>query len=97
MGLAADIRFSAFNVSTTPVIPGVVKLIGADKVKGEGGKDEYYLGQIEVTPEGKKKLGSLAVQPGMQADVIIKTGERSFVSYFMKPITDRFARALKEQ
>jgi protease secretion system membrane fusion protein len=98
VGLDADMRFSAFNVSTTPVIPGRVKVIGADKIKAEGGgAEEYYLAQIEVSAEGKKLLGSLALQPGMPVDVIVKTGERSFFSYFVKPITDRFARAMKEQ
>ena len=59
---------------------------------------EHYLAQVEATPEGKKLLESLAllVQPGMQVSVIIKTGERSFMSYFLKPISDQLARALKE-
>ena len=98
VGLEADMRFSAFSASTTPVIPGKVKVIGADKIKpeGGGGQEEYYLAQIEVTAEGNKLLEALTLQPGMPVDVIVKTGERSFISYFVKPITDRFARALKE-
>ncbi len=99
VGLAADMRFSAFNLTTTPVIPGRVKVIGADKIKPDGGspQDEYYLAQIEVTADGGKLLGALVLQPGMPVDVIVKTGERNFLSYFVKPITDRFAIALKEQ
>jgi membrane fusion protein, protease secretion system len=95
--MEADMRFTAFHMTTTPVIPGVVKLVGADRVKPEGDGEEHFLAQVEVTPEGRKLLGSLAVHPGMPVDVIIKAGERTFVSYFVKPITDRFARALKEQ
>lgn len=99
IGLEADLRFTAFNQTTTPVIPGRVKVLGADKIKpeGGGGQDEYYLAQIEVTAEGLKKLEGLTLQPGMPVDVIVKTGERSFFSYFVKPVSDRFARALKEQ
>jgi protease secretion system membrane fusion protein len=97
VGLQADLRFTAFNLNTTPIVPGLVTLVGADKIKPEGSQDEVYLSQIQVTPEGKKMLGSLAVQPGMPVDVMIKTGERSFMSYIVKPITDRFAWALKEQ
>lgn len=52
--------------------------------------------QAEITAEGKKLLGSLSVQPGMPVDMIIKSGKRDFVSYSMKPITDQFARTLKE-
>ena len=98
VGLDSDMRFTAFNLTSTPVIPGRVKVIGADKVKSDtAGGEEYYLAQIELTDKGAKLLGSLALQPGMPVDVIIKTGERNFFSYFVKPITDRFAFALKEQ
>lgn len=96
-GLEADLRFTAFNMRTTPVVPGRVIVVGADRIKPDGSQDEYYLAQVEVTPEGAKMLRSLAVQPGMPVDVIVKTGERSFMDYLAKPITDRFAHALKEQ
>lgn len=95
-GMEADLHFTAFNVRTTPVIPGRVKLVGVDKVKYENSPDEYYLAQVEVTSEGRKLLGSLVVQPGMPVDVIIKAGERSFVSYLLKPLMDQFSKALKE-
>jgi protease secretion system membrane fusion protein len=90
-------RFTAFNQRTTPVIPGRVKLVGADRLKYTGSQEEYYLAQIEVTPAGRALLAAHAIQPGMPADVIIKTGERTLVDYVLKPITDRFAKALKEQ
>jgi membrane fusion protein, protease secretion system len=95
-GLPADLRFTAFPLATTPVIEGVVTLVGADKIK-EGAEEEYYLCQVQVTPEGQRKLGDLKVQAGMPVDVIVKMGERTFMSYIVKPITDRFARALLER
>ena len=98
VGLPADLRFSAFNVTTTPVIPGTVKLIGADRLPPAPPQrpNEYYLAQIETTEEGALLLGDKTIQPGMPVDVIIKTGERTFLSYLLKPISDRFARSFKE-
>lgn len=96
VGLEADLRFSAFNVTTTPVVPGVLKLIGADKVQPDGKSEPYYLAQIETTQKTMALLGDKVIQPGMPVEVIIKTGERSFMSYLLKPITDRFARSFKE-
>ncbi len=97
VGMEANLRFSTAHARRlTPIVPGQVKLIGADKIKYPDSPDEYFLAQIEVTPEGRKLLAPLIVQPGMQVDVIIKTGERSFVSYILKPLTDQFAKALKE-
>jgi len=52
--------------------------------------------QAGITAEGKKLLASLSVQAGMPVYMIIKSGKRDFVGYFMKPITGQFARTLKE-
>jgi protease secretion system membrane fusion protein len=50
---------------------------------------------VETTPEGIAMLAGLKVQPGMSVDVVIKAGERSFMSYLLKPLSDRMARAFK--
>jgi protease secretion system membrane fusion protein len=101
VGLQADIRFTAFSSATTPVVEGKVLTVGADRIPlpnampGET-NSEYFLAIVRPTPEGLAKLGALEIQPGMPADVIIKTGERSFMSYFAKPLTDRLAKAFKD-
>lgn len=96
VGLSTDLRFSAFNQNTTPVVPGVVKLVGADKLTAPSGGTEYYLAQVEVTPEALKLLDKHRIQPGMPVEVIVKTGERSFMAYLLKPLTDRLARSFKD-
>lgn len=101
VGLDADMRFTAFNLITTPVIPGKVLLVGADKLLKQPDDDpitppEYYVAQVETTREGYTLLGDKLVQPGMPVSVIIKTGERPFASYVLKPITDRLSTAFKE-
>ena len=98
VGQLADLRFSSFNVNTTPVISGRVIMVGADKMPATPGgpQGEFYLAKVEATKEGLEELGKLTIQPGMPADVIFKTGERTFLSYLFKPITDRFAKAFKD-
>jgi protease secretion system membrane fusion protein len=97
VGMPTDMRFTAFNQVTTPVIPGIMTVVGADKEPGTNPNEgEYYLGQVETTKEGLELLGSLKVQPGMPVDVIIKAGERSFMSYLLKPLSDKTARAFKD-
>ena len=98
VGLSADMRFSAFEQRTTPVVPGKVLLVGADKLPAtptSGG--EFYLAHVEATPEGLALLGKHRIQPGMPVEVIVKTGERSFMNYLIKPLTDRFIRSFKEE
>ncbi len=96
-GLPADLRFVSFNQSTTPVVEGVVQVVGADKEPVLNPADgDYYLAQIEVTPQGMERLGELKIQPGMPVDVVIKSGERSFMSYLLKPLTDKLAISFKQ-
>jgi protease secretion system membrane fusion protein len=96
VGMETDMRFVAFNKTTTPVIPGRVKTVGADKEPGQTPQEqEYYLALVETTPEGIRRLGDLKVQPGMPVDVVFKAGERTFMSYLLKPLSDRMAWAFQ--
>jgi protease secretion system membrane fusion protein len=95
-----DLHFTAFNAATTPTVPGRLIKVGTDKQVPDkmkyGEPDfEYYLALVETTPEGMQMLGKLNIQPGMPVDVVIKTGTRSFLSYMIKPITDRVIWAFK--
>ena len=53
-------------------------------------------GPVEVTPEGLAMLSDKNIVPGMPVEVVIKTGERSFMSYLLKPLSDRAARSFKD-
>jgi len=98
VGLTTDMRFSAFNQITTPVIPGVVSLVGADRLPPAPPKfpEEYFLIQVQTLPESLALLGQHQIVAGMPVEVIVKGGERSFMSYMLKPLMDRFARSFKE-
>jgi protease secretion system membrane fusion protein len=98
IGMLTDLRFTAFNTLTTPVIPGVVKLVGADRLPPLPPlfPQEYFLAQIETTSEGQKLLREKSILAGMPVEVVVKSGERTFVSYLLKPLTDRFAAAFKD-
>ncbi len=95
-GKSADIRFSAFNSATTPVIQGEVRHVSADRLINEETGMPYYLARVALTEEGSRALGSLKLQPGMPAEVLINTGERTMLQYLMQPATDAFARSMIE-
>ena len=95
VGLEADMRFSAFNQTTTPVIPGIVKLVSADKIT-DPTLGEHYPAQVEITEAGRALLEDKRIQPGMPVEVVVKSGERTFLQWLMKPISDKFARAFKD-
>lgn len=96
VGKLADIRFSAFKSATTPVIEGVLTRISADRLVNEQSGIPYYLGRVELTENGRKQLKDLVLVPGMPAEVLINTGERTLFEYLVQPATNAFARSLIE-
>ncbi len=93
------VRFSAFARSPQLVVDAMINSISADVVteSTQAGTLSYYLARVSLTEEGLKKLGDRQLQPGMTAEVLIKTGERSLLTYLMHPLTKRIAAAMKEE
>jgi len=96
-GLPVDIRFSAFAHSPQLVVDGKVSSVSGDLVIESQQTPPYYLARVSVTPEGLRKLGSHQMQPGMPAEVVFKTGERSLLTYLLHPLTKRVAASMKEE
>lgn len=96
-GLPVDITFPAFNHASTPNIPGQVLTISADRLIDEATQMPYYAAQVEVTAEGMEMLRDNLIRPGMPASVMIRTGERTMLSYLMKPLLERIDKSFKEQ
>ncbi|MGN8342548.1 HlyD family type I secretion periplasmic adaptor subunit [Pseudomonas sp. SMV71] len=95
-GKLAGIRFSAFKSSTTPVIEGQLVQISADRLINNNTGTAYYLARVALTEKGRKTLGNLTLVPGMPAEVLINTGERTLLQYLMQPASNAFARSLIE-
>ncbi len=97
LGKTADIRFSAFNNATTPVIEGKLTRISADRLTDERSGDAYYLVRVNVTEDGMKKLANRKLQPGMPAEVLINAGDRTMLQYLLKPARNMFAESMIEE
>jgi protease secretion system membrane fusion protein len=98
-GDKADVRFSAFAHSPQLVVEAVVKSISRDAVSETTamGNVAYYSARVQITPEGLKQLGQHNLQAGMPAEVLIKTGERSLLTYLLHPLMKRVAGAMTEE
>jgi len=95
--LKTDIRFSTFAHSPSLVVQGQVESVSADLLTDPSNNAAYYLARVKVTADGMKTLGQRRMQPGMPADVIIKTGERTMLTYLMGPLIRRVAASMKEE
>ena len=97
-GLPADIRFNTFAHSPQLVVEGKVLSVSGDLLTDpQNPQIAYYLARLQVTPQGMKSLGHRQMQPGMPAEVVIKTGERSMLKYLLNPLLKRLAGSMKEE
>ena len=97
IGQQAEIRLTALNARTTPVIYGYVISVSGDSLIDPRTNFPYFLTRIEIPSEERKKLGSVRLTAGMPADALIQTGERTALTYLLKPVIDAFARGLNEE
>ena len=96
LGQSAALRFSAFNLRTTPEIFGTVSRISADTTTDQHTNQSYYTVRIALSSEQIARLGNVKLVPGMPVEAFIKTGDRTVISYLMKPLSDQINRAFRE-
>jgi HlyD family secretion protein len=93
---AVRLRFAAFDQRTTPEIDGKVERISADVTEDKRTGLSYYTVRVIASPREIASLGAGKLMPGMPVETYIRTGERSPLSYFLKPLTDQMNRAFRD-
>jgi len=101
-GLPADVRFASFAHSPLLMVDGVVESVSQDLLSDPNLNPmtpgaTYYLARVALTPEGFKTLGNRDLQAGMPVQVVIKTGERSLMTYLLHPLVKRISVSMKEE
>src|ERR1700722_15196519 len=91
------LRFSSFNSRTTPEINGKIVRIAADTTIDQRTGQTYYLARISMTAEELKRLGEVKLTPGMPVEAFIQTGERTMLSYLIKPLHEQLMRSFREK
>ncbi len=93
----AVLRFSAFDTRTTPEIFGKVTRVSADTTTDQRTGLSYYTIRIALGREQTARLGNVKLVPGMPVDAFVQTGERTVISYLMKPLSDQIVKAFREK
>jgi HlyD family secretion protein len=96
-GQAAVLRFSAFNARTTPEIGGEVTRVSADVTTDPKTGQSYYTARIGLSGAELARLGEVRLVPGMPVEAHLQIGERTVLSYLVKPLTDQIAKAWRER
>ena len=96
-GQPAALRFAALDMRHTPEIAGTIRRISADSIQDKNSGMFYYEAEIVPDAEGLLLLNGQELVPGMPAEALIRTRDRTFANYMIKPLADYFTAALREE
>lgn len=97
IGQSVLLRFSAFNQRTTPEIYGRITRISADIAADQRTGQSYYTIRIAMPQDQIARLGDVRLVPGMPVETFVQTGERTVMSYLVKPLFDQITRTFREK
>jgi HlyD family secretion protein len=97
IGQKTLLRLSAFNQRTTPELNGVVTRVSPDVTTDQRTGQSYYTIRVSMPPEEVARLGDVKLIPGMPVEAFVQTGDRTMMSYLVKPLRDQLMRAFREK
>jgi HlyD family secretion protein len=97
IGQKTLLRLSAFNQRTTPELNGVVTRVSPDVTTDQRTGQSYYTIRVSMAPDELARLGDAKLIPGMPVEAFVQTGDRTMLSYLVKPLSDQLMRAFREK
>lgn len=100
-GSHADVRLTAYNSRTTPMLDGKVTYISADALTDSDRRTRFYVVRVEVPAQGLDKANRLAKEPialgpGLRTEVYIRTHARSAFDYLLEPVRDGIRKSMRD-
>lgn len=96
VGQEAKVNLSALNQRTTPELWGTVTGTSATSIVDPATGVPYFRVQLAVEDSELDRIGDVELVPGMPVAAFIQTGERSVMSYLIRPLTDHVQQAFRE-
>jgi HlyD family secretion protein len=97
IGQKTLLRLSAFNQRTTPELNGFVTRVSPDVTTDQRTGQSYYTIRVSMPPAEVARLGEVKLIPGMPVEAFVQTGDRTMLSYLIKPLHDQLMRAFRER
>jgi membrane fusion protein, type I secretion system len=94
-GATAEVRLTGMLGRHKPSLRGIVMTVSADRIEDQRTGAPYYAAKIRVDARSIAEA-SVILQPGMPADVLVTTQERSVLEYLVSPLSDQIARGFRE-
>ncbi|MFN3807476.1 ABC transporter transmembrane domain-containing protein [Asticcacaulis sp.] len=95
--LGMVVRFTSFATQSTPEALASIESVSSDVSTDERSGESFYTIRMVMNGQGLPERIKAKLTAGMPVEVQIETYERSAISYFLKPLTDQFSRAFREE
>ncbi len=98
-GQHAIVRLTALNQRTTPVLNGKVFYVSADSLPDVTPmqRREVYIARVSLDASEIRRVPGFSPTPGMPAQIMIQTAERTFFDYLSRPVVNSMQRAFRER
>ena len=94
IGQEVEVRFGVFKDAYN--ISGTLTRVSADILIDENTQTGFYTAEVRLVQADLKYLGGQVIVPGMPAEVLIKTGDRTMLGYLLSPLNRMFSRSFTE-
>jgi HlyD family secretion protein len=96
LGQEVRVSFAAISARTTPQLVGKLTTLSADAMVDQASHQSFYRAEIALESGEMAKLEDNKLVPGMPVQAFIGTGDRTPMAYLLKPFTDYFRMAMRE-
>jgi HlyD family secretion protein len=96
IGQSARVVFSGLERQTTPDIAAKLIFISPDLIQDTHTGQSYYRIRVQLDAKGMADAPQIVLKAGMPAEVFVQTGDRSILSFLIKPLFDQLRHAFRE-
>jgi HlyD family type I secretion membrane fusion protein len=93
----AEVHLTAYKQRIIPMVHGTVIQVSADRLVDERTGVPYYSALVRINGEELAQLPNVRLYPGMPAQVMIPTVERTALDYILGPLTQSFNSAFRQR
>jgi HlyD family type I secretion membrane fusion protein len=97
-GMSARVKLTGVNQRWVRPLPGKVAMVAADKTVNKEAGTAFYRVDLSIDPKELAKLKkNVQISPGMPAQAMIVSGQKTVMGSLISPITDTLRDALHDQ
>jgi HlyD family type I secretion membrane fusion protein len=95
--MRAEIHLTAYKQRITPMVEGEVVRISADRLTDQKTGQPYYVALLRMNQQQLAELRQVHLYPGMPAQVMIPTQERTAFDYLVGPLVQSFHESFRQR